>query len=70
MHEAAGGQPQQWHILAAVDGMTAEAIVFAVARGWGLVEAGQSICLIDAGRLSGESALATNAESETGTRAL
>jgi hypothetical protein len=50
LHEATGGQPQQWHMLAAVDGMTAEAIVFAVARGWVLVEAGQSICLTDAGR--------------------
>ncbi|MEA2800735.1 MAG: hypothetical protein QOE49_830, partial [Rhodospirillaceae bacterium] len=30
--------------------MTAEAIVFAVTQGWALVEAGRSICLIDAGR--------------------
>jgi hypothetical protein len=50
LHEATGGQPQKWHMLAAVDGMTAEAIVFAAARGWVLVEAGQSICLTDAGR--------------------
>ena len=44
LHEATGGQPQQWHMLAAMDGMTAEAMVFAVARGWVLV------CLTDAGR--------------------
>jgi hypothetical protein len=50
LYEARGGLPQQWHVLAAVDGMTAEAIVFAVARGWVVVQAGHSICLTDAGR--------------------
>jgi hypothetical protein len=50
LYEATGDRPQQWHVLAAVDGMTAEAIVFAVARGWVLVEAAQSICLTDTGR--------------------
>ena len=50
LYEATGSQPQQWHVLAAVDGMTADAIVFAATRGWVLVEAGHSICLTDAGR--------------------
>jgi hypothetical protein len=45
-------------VLAAVDGMTAEAIVFAVARAWVLVEAGHSICLTDAGRRLVEAASA------------
>ena len=70
LYEATGGRPQQWHLLAAMDGMTAKAIVFAVARGWVLVEADQSICLTDAGRRLVESALVTNAELEAGTRAL
>lgn len=32
------------------DGVTAKAVVFAVARGWVIVEAGHSICLTDSGR--------------------
>ena len=41
---------QQWHRLAELDGMTTDAIEFAVARGWVVVQAGHSICLTDAGR--------------------
>lgn len=37
-------------MLEELDGMTAEAIVFAVAQGWVIIEAGHSICLTDAGR--------------------
>jgi hypothetical protein len=33
LYEAMGGRPQQWRMLVELDGMTAEAIVFAVARG-------------------------------------
>jgi hypothetical protein len=50
LYEVTGGQPPKWHMLAAVAGMTAEAIVFAATRGRVLVEAGQSICLTNAGR--------------------
>jgi hypothetical protein len=37
-------------MLEELDGMTAEAIVFAAARGWVVAEAGHSICLTDTGR--------------------
>jgi hypothetical protein len=50
LYAASDGSAQQWRILAEMDGMTAEAIVFAVARGWVIVEAGRSICLTVAGR--------------------
>jgi len=47
---ATDGRPQQWRMLEELDGATTDAIVFAVARGWMIVEAGHSICLTDAGR--------------------
>jgi hypothetical protein len=50
LYHAIGGQPQEWRMLQQLDGMTAEAIVFAVAQGWVVVEAGRSICLTEAGR--------------------
>ena len=34
LYDSTEGRPQPWRMLAEVDGMTAEAIVFAVARGW------------------------------------
>jgi hypothetical protein len=37
-------------MLEKLDAATAEAIQFAVARGWVVVQAGRSICLTDAGR--------------------
>ena len=42
--------PHQWRMLADRDGETADAIEFAVARGWMIVEGGHSVCLTDAGR--------------------
>jgi hypothetical protein len=48
--DATDGLPQQWRMLEELDGATADAIVFAVARGWMIVEAGHSIRLTDAGR--------------------
>ena len=50
LYDSTDGLPQQWHMLEELPGMTAEAIVFAVSRGWVFVEAGHSICLTDAGR--------------------
>jgi hypothetical protein len=48
-YNATGGQPHERHMVVELDGMTAEAIVFAIAQGWVIVEAGHSICLTDAG---------------------
>jgi hypothetical protein len=50
LYDATDGLPQQWRMLEELDGATTDAIVFAVARGWMIVEAGHSICLTDAGR--------------------
>ena len=50
LYASTDGLPEQWRMLEELPGMTAEAIVFAVARGWVIVEAGHSICLTDAGR--------------------
>jgi hypothetical protein len=50
LYDASDGLPQQWCMLKEPKGATAAAIVFAAARGWVVVEAGQSICLTDAGR--------------------
>ena len=50
LYDSTDGLPQQWRMLEELPGMTAEAIVFAVARGWVIVEAGHSICLTVAGR--------------------
>ncbi len=40
----------QWRMLAGLDGATAGAIEFAVARGWMIVEGGHGVCLAEAGR--------------------
>ena len=45
-----GRRPQEWRILEELDAATTDAIVFAVARGWVVVQAGHSICMTDAGR--------------------
>jgi hypothetical protein len=50
LYDATAGRPQQWRMLEELDGMTAEAIVFTVARGWVVVQAGRLVCLTDAGR--------------------
>lgn len=50
LYDATDGLPQQWRMLEELDGPTTDAIVFAVARGWMIVEAGHSICLADVGR--------------------
>jgi hypothetical protein len=39
--------PNQW---AGLDGATADAIEFTIARGWMLIEGGHNICITDAGR--------------------
>jgi len=51
LYDAMDGLPQEWRILLEeLDAATTDAIVFAVARGWVVVQAGHSICLTDVGR--------------------
>jgi hypothetical protein len=50
LHDAQDGLPQEWRMLEELDGATTDAIEFAIARGWVVVQAGHSICLTDAGR--------------------
>jgi hypothetical protein len=50
LYDITDGKPREWRMLEELDGMAAEAIVFAVAQGWVIGEAGHSICLTDAGR--------------------
>ena len=50
LYDATGGQSLHWRMSAEIDRETADAIEFAVARGWLIVEDGYSICLTDAGR--------------------
>jgi hypothetical protein len=50
LYESSDGLPQQWRMLEKLDTATAEAIQFAVARGWVVVQAGRLVCLADAGR--------------------
>ena len=50
LYNATDGKPNQWRMLAGLYGATADAIEFAVARGWLLIARGHSVCLTDAGR--------------------
>ena len=50
LYHVAGGKPQEWRSLEELDAVTTDAIVFAVERGWVVVQGGQSICLTDADR--------------------
>jgi hypothetical protein len=50
LYDATDGQPLHWRMSAEIDRETADAIEFAVARGWVIVEDGYSIRLTDAGR--------------------
>jgi hypothetical protein len=55
LYESSDGLPQQWRMLEKLDAATAEAIQFAVARGWVVVQAGRLVCLTDACRRPVES---------------
>jgi hypothetical protein len=50
LYDATDGKPQEWRMLEELDAATTDAIEFAVARGWVVVQAGHSICLTDAGQ--------------------
>jgi hypothetical protein len=43
LYESSEGLPQQWRMLEKLDATTAEAIQFAVARGWVEVQAGHLV---------------------------
>jgi len=47
LYDATGGRPLHWRMSAEIDRETADAIEFAVARGWVVVQGGHSICLTD-----------------------
>ena len=49
MYDATDGQPQEWRMLEELDAATTDAIEFAVARGWVVVQGGHFVCLTDAG---------------------
>ena len=50
LSDAPDGRPMQWRKIEQLDFATADAIEFAVARGWVQIESGH-IALTDAGRL-------------------
>ena len=50
LYDATDGLPQQWRMLEELEAPTMDAIMYAITRGWVIVEAGNSICLTDAGR--------------------
>jgi hypothetical protein len=50
LYDATDGLPLLWRMSVESDRKTADAIEFAVAQGWVIVEDGYSICLTDAGR--------------------
>jgi hypothetical protein len=43
LYDAAGGRPQEWRMLEELDVATTDAIEFAIARGWVVVQARHSI---------------------------
>jgi hypothetical protein len=51
VYNATDGQPLQWRFLEGLDlPESAEAVRYAVIRGWMLVQGEHSVCLTDAGR--------------------
>jgi len=51
IYNATDGRPMQWRSLEGLDvPETAEAVRYAVTRGWMMVQGGDSVCLTDAGR--------------------
>jgi len=50
LYDSTDGLPQQWRMLEECEAATMDAIMYAITRGWVIVEAGHSICLTDAGR--------------------
>jgi hypothetical protein len=50
LYDATDGLPQQWRMLEELEAPTMDAIMYAMTRGWVIIETGHSICLTDAGR--------------------
>jgi hypothetical protein len=50
LHDSTDELPQQWRMLEELEAPTMDAIMYAITRGWVIVEAGNSICLTAAGR--------------------
>ena len=50
LYAATDGRPQQWRSLGGLSNATDEAVQYAAARGWIIVEGGHSVCLTDEGR--------------------
>ena len=55
LYDSPGSLLGHWRMPEELDRRTAEAILFAVARGWVVVQGDHSICLTDAGRRRVES---------------
>ena len=50
LSDATDARPMQWRMIEQLDGATADAVEFAVARGWVQVEGGHRIALTQVGR--------------------
>ena len=50
LYDATDGLPKQWWTLEELEAPIMDAVMYAITRGWVIVEAGHSICLTDAGR--------------------
>jgi hypothetical protein len=51
LYDATDGRPMQWRSLEGLDAPeAAEAVRYAVTKGWMMVQGGHSVCLTDAGR--------------------
>jgi hypothetical protein len=50
LYDSTDGLPQQWRMLEELGGATNGAAIYALTRGWIVIEGGHSICLTDAGR--------------------
>ena len=50
LSDAPDGRPMQWRMIEHLDGVIADAVEFAAARGWVQIEGGHNIALTEAGR--------------------
>jgi hypothetical protein len=50
LYDSTDGLPQQWRMLEELNPAITDAVMYAVTRGWALVEDGTSICLTDGGK--------------------
>jgi hypothetical protein len=50
LYDSTNGRPMHWRMIERLDGASADAVEFAIARGWVRVEGGHSIALTESGR--------------------